>query len=126
MFRIAVLQGELTINDMQQFPAFIDKFALAMQAAIPPLELHVYTGWEHQATTKNVSGHMQPWRAHWFNYSLEGGTQADFIDVGLTYDYSQQAAGDDLNWRARLECVLGRITSWYVLSTRTSPTTIIV
>ena len=76
--------------------------------------LHVYAGWEYQPPTKNVSGTIVPWRAHWFNYSLEGQTSADFIDVGITYDHSpQQVASSGLSgWEARLQCVLGTIPAW--------------
>ena len=58
----AVLQweptGNLTVADSLAFPAFIDTFATAMHAAMPPLELHVYAGWEHQAAIKHGYGSL--------------------------------------------------------------------
>jgi hypothetical protein len=44
--------GDLTVADSLAFPAFITAFAAAMHAAMPPLELHVYAGWEHQPAVK--------------------------------------------------------------------------
>ena len=53
-----------------------------------------------------------PWRAHWFNYSLEGSSSADYMEVGLTYDYSTQQARNSTAWETRLQCVLGHIDEW--------------
>ena len=53
-----------------------------------------------------------PWRAHWFNYSLEGTSGADYMEVGLTYDYSARQASNSSAWEARLQCVLGQIDKW--------------
>jgi hypothetical protein len=100
--------GELTLEDSQAFPRFIDTFANAMHGAVPPLELHGYAGWEHQPAVK----HGIPWRAHWFNYSLEGASLADFMEVGLTYDYTPKQASNITAWEQALLCVLGRIDRW--------------
>jgi len=100
--------GALTLEDSVTFPRFIDTFAAAMHAASPQLELHVYAGWVHQPAVKNG----EPWRAHWFNYSLDGNTAADFLEVGITYDHSPHQASNISGWEARLQCVLGEIDSW--------------
>ena len=62
----------------------------------------------HQPAVK----HGVPWRAHWFNYSMDGNTAADFLEVGLTYDHSPKQASNVSDWEARLQCVLGDIESW--------------
>lgn len=98
--------GNLTLEDSQAFARFIGVFAGAMRTAAPPLELHVYGGWEHQAATKAGMA----WRAHWFNYSLDH--SADFLDVGITYDHSPHQASNLTDWKARLQCVLGQTSSW--------------
>ena len=51
--------GDLTIADSRNFPKFIDTFAAAMHAAMPPLELHVYAGWEHQPAVKHGCAAMR-------------------------------------------------------------------